>query len=184
VLQNKGTSNNVVYRVASVRLPSNLDWAFQEKNRAPPVEEVQPFVTYPLGIPGNFRIIPLWNSEFLQIFNHYPFGIPLIFDGFSSTPMEFHCISNLTPLERKWTSSTGGARFFSGKAHYENKEGRKRNKALYAIWSGAEPSRKENMLIASTTKEVGRKCNGFAKKASFHEWFDLTEQNFIDALCN
>uniref|UniRef100_A0A7M5WWU8 Centrosomal protein of 70 kDa n=2 Tax=Clytia hemisphaerica TaxID=252671 RepID=A0A7M5WWU8_9CNID len=24
-----------------------------------------------------------WNSEFLQIFNHYPLGIPLIFDGFS-----------------------------------------------------------------------------------------------------
>ncbi|XP_066912771.1 actophorin-like [Clytia hemisphaerica] len=67
---------------------------------------------------------------------------------------------------------------------YENKEGHKRNKALYAIWSGAEASRKEKMLIASTTKEVERKCNGFAKKASFHEWSDLTEQNFIDAVCN
>ena len=52
---------------------------------------------YPFGIPGNFRIIILWNHEFLQIFNHYPYGIPPIFDGFSHTPMEFHCISQILP---------------------------------------------------------------------------------------
>ena len=64
--------------------------------------------------------MPLRNSEFFQIFNHYPHGIKLIFDGFLSTPIEFHRTSNSTPLERKWTSSTGDVRCFSEKAHLLN----------------------------------------------------------------
>ena len=107
------------------------DWAFPEKNRTSPVEEVQPFVIYPLGIPGNFRIITLWNSEFLQIFNHYPYVIPAIFDGFLFTPMEFHCFSKPTPSERKWTSSTGGARFFSGKAQCSISANTNKNSEIY-----------------------------------------------------
>ena len=38
------------------------------------------------------------------------------------------------------------------------------------------------MLIASTTKEVERKCNGYAKKTSFYDWGDLTEENFNEAV--
>ena len=35
--------------------------------------------------------------------------------------MEFRRILNPTPMERKWTSSTGGVRFFSGKAQFNYK---------------------------------------------------------------
>ena len=82
---------------------------FQRKIRSSPVEEVQPIVTHPL----EFQVITLWNSEFLHIFNHYPYGIPPISDGFLYTPMEFHCISNPTP-SRYYPS--GCTVFFFGKA--------------------------------------------------------------------
>ena len=42
---------------------SRMHWAFPEKNRTNPVEEVQPFVTYLLKIPGHLRIITHWNSD-------------------------------------------------------------------------------------------------------------------------
>ena len=38
------------------------------------------------------------------------------------------------------------------------------------------------MLVASTTKEVEKKCNGFAKAVSYHEWADLTEAAFVDVV--
>jgi len=74
-------------------------------------------------------------------------------------------------------------RFIFYDCRYKTKEGQDRDKVLYAIWSSDDDAPgKEKMLVSSTSKEVEKKCSGFAKKASYHEWNELTEAAFIDVV--
>ncbi|XP_066918270.1 actophorin-like [Clytia hemisphaerica] len=74
-------------------------------------------------------------------------------------------------------------RFIFYDCQYKTKEGQDRNKVLYAVWSSDDDAPgKEKMLLSSTSKEVEKKCNGFAKKASYHEWAELTEAAFVDVV--
>jgi len=74
-------------------------------------------------------------------------------------------------------------RFIFYDCRYKTKEGQDRDKVVYAIWSSDDDAPgKEKMLVSSTSKEVEKKCGGYAKKASYHEWADLTEAAFIDVV--
>ena len=61
---------------------------------------------------SNFRIITLWNSHFFQVFSHFPYGIPPIFDAFLFAPMEFHCFSKPTPRNGNGPPQQGVHGFF------------------------------------------------------------------------
>lgn len=72
------------------------------------------------------------------------------------------------------------ARYVFYDCNYKNKEGQERNKILFAIWSSDEDAPlKEKMLVSSSANQVAKRCKGFAKKAEFHSWSELTEENFV-----
>ena len=72
-------------------------------------------------------------------------------------------------------------RFIFFNLSYKTTEGQDRDRLLLAVWSSDDDAdAKEKMLVSSTLKEVEKKCTGFYKKVSYHDWSELTEETFIE----
>ena len=100
---------------------------FSRKKPWTPCWGYQNFQRLPPRISRRKRVTP---SDFQPIFPLYPLGFPTFSSHFCLIPTDFHSFSSnfgippwksiiildVTPSDRKLISSTGGPRFFSGKA--------------------------------------------------------------------